>query len=106
MAKVPAPGTPLILTVEGGETLIEGVTVRSGNPNYGPLRDGGYYLMFLSPSRQPEPGRYEIFHGGIFEVTQDRVKPLVKTPDIVYKQSVDERRPEFIARIKKAVSER
>ena len=58
--RVPTVGKPLILTVVGGETVVEGATIRSEDPNFDPIKEGTQYLLFLGPSREPGPNRYEI----------------------------------------------
>lgn len=70
------PGTvvPMILTVLGGEVMLEGVVVRSSNYNRESIEEGVEYLLFLRTSRLPGVGRYEIYYAGIFEIVHDKVK--------------------------------
>jgi hypothetical protein len=103
-ASVPGRAVPLILTVYGGEVTVEGVKVRGFDQNREAIADGGTYLLFLSKSPQLEPGRYWIYYGGIFEVSHDNVRPLLKDADNVYKGTVDLRLNDFVTRVKAGVS--
>ena len=104
--RIPKAAAPLILTVLGGEVTVEGVLIRSTDPNRAPIKDGAQYFVFLRQSRQPDPGRYEVYYGGIFEVVQDQVTPLLKNADIVFQESVDKRPKDFVARIQKTTQPR
>lgn len=106
-ARIPGQVQPLVLTVWGGTVTIEGIPVRGTDYNREPITDGGEYLLFLRKSRVPEPGRYEIYYGGAFEISQgERVKPLLKQAKDVFKDTVDERLTQLLARVRKAVQAR
>lgn len=81
---VPGSTPDLRLTVYGGELRVEGVLLRATDPNRGEIMDGRSYLLFLTRSRAGGPGSYEIHYGGIFEVSNDRVRPLLKQGDRVF----------------------
>jgi len=100
----PTPGAavPLILTVWGGEAVVEGVLVRGTDQNFEAIKEGGLYFLFLRPSRRAEPGRYEIHYGGIFELVQDTLKPLYKGGDAVFKDAAGAPLRDLLPRIQKA----
>jgi hypothetical protein len=101
-ASMPGPTPPLTLTVFGGEVAIEGVTFRATDGHFEPITDGGQYLIFLRPGRPPGPGRYEIYYGAIFEVSQGAARPLLRNADDVFRGTADARLTDLIARIRKA----
>jgi hypothetical protein len=105
---VPGPGTTPILTVYGGEVVLDGVTVRCTETNREAIKDGGQYLIFLRPARGTGagPGRYEIYHGGIFEVLQDELKPLLKKARDVFPEFINQRPQELVARVRNAAQPR
>jgi hypothetical protein len=103
---VPGKIAPVILTVYGGEVIVEGVSIRGTDHSREAIKDGGQYLLFLRRSRLPEPGHYEIYHGGVFEISQEAVKPLLKRADDVFKGTLDARLNDLIARIRAAVQVR
>ncbi len=97
---------PLILTDWGGETIVEGVRVRGTDYNREPINDGARYLLFLMRSRGGEPGQYEIYNGAIFDISQDRMRPLIRNASDVFKGTVDARLASVVSRVQKAVSAR
>lgn len=103
---VPGSGVPLILTVWGGEVIVEGVTIRGVDTNREAIKDGGYYLLFLKPSPRREAGLYEIYYGAIFEIEQGAVTPLLKQADDVFKGTIDARLKDLVLRIQTAVQVR
>lgn len=104
-ARVPGQRVPLILTVWGGVVTLEGVPVRGKDQNRESIRDGGEYLLFLRQSRQPEPGRYEIYYGGAFEILAgEKVKPLLKRANDVFKDTVDAHLTPLLARVRAATN--
>jgi hypothetical protein len=105
--RVPTPGKSLILTVVGGETIIEGVIIRSESPSFDPIEERTQYLLFLGPSQQPGPTRFETHYGGIFQVLPNKLKPLMKQADrILQGFTADEPAHVFVARMQKAVKAR
>lgn len=109
--RAPSPGIAPILTVYGGEVVIEGVTVRCTDINRAAIKDGAQYLVFLRPSRGPSKAgesRYEIHYGGIFEVLADEVKGLLKNADAVFADFLKDRPhpKDLVARIQKAAQHR
>jgi hypothetical protein len=101
--QIPGKTVPLIVSVYGGEVVVEGVPIRVTDQNFEAIKDGRQYLLFLKQSRRAEPGRYEIYYGGIFEISQEEVKPLLKRADDVFKGTVDARVNDLVARIRAAV---
>ena len=83
--QIPGEVAPLILTVYGGEVTVDGLLIRNIDHNLGVIEDGRQYLLFLKPSRSSEAGRYEIYYGGVFEVLQDRVRPLLRGAENIFK---------------------
>jgi hypothetical protein len=103
------PGTvvgPLVLTVYGGEATVEGVLIRGVDNNREAIKDGGEYLLFLRQSRRREIGRYEIYYGGVFEILQSKVSPLLKQGDIVFKGIMGTPLPDVIAQVERAAQVR
>jgi hypothetical protein len=93
---------PRVLTVYGGELRLEGVWLRASDPNREEIVAGKSYLLFLMPSRRDDPGYYEIYHGGIFEVSSDGVKPLLKGGNKVFKDIAGSAIEDVIANVKMA----
>jgi hypothetical protein len=56
--------------------------------------------------RRPEAGRYEIYYGGIFEIMQDNVRPLLIQADYVFKGTIDARLQDLVLRIRTAAQAR
>jgi hypothetical protein len=79
----------LILTVYGGEVVLEGVTVRGFDTSREPITNGGQYLLFLMPSRSGQAGQYEIYYGGIFEIGAGNARALIRERDRVFKDAAD-----------------
>jgi len=102
-ASMPGPTPPLTLTVFGGEVAVEGVTFRATDGHFEPITDGGQYLIFLRPGRPPQPGRYEIYYGAIFEVSGGVARPLLRSANDVFRGTADARLSDLVARIRKAV---
>ena len=98
---VPGESIPLILTVYGGEVVVEGVTVRGTDNNRQAIKDGGRYLLFLKASRSGAAGKYEIYYGAAFEIVNNDVKPLLKEADYVFTGGVEPRMEELVSRIQK-----
>ena len=109
---VPGPGTPLpVLTVFGGEVVLEGITVRAADVNRADIKDGGEYLIFLRPSRGANRAgeiAYEIYYGGIFEISGDQVLGLLNKANDVFADFLKDRPKgrELVARIQKAAQHR
>jgi hypothetical protein len=102
----PGEGVQLLLTVLGGDVVVEGVTIHGTDGNRQAIKEDGQYLLFLMASRRREPGRYEIYNGGIFEIAGGEVKPLLKSADHVFKNGVETRLDDMITRIQTAVHPR
>ena len=100
--QAPGRGVVSILNVWGGEVTVEGVLIRATNQNFESIRDGGDYLMFLRTSRSGKEHQYEIFYGGIFEISDDQqaLSPLLKSADDVFKGTVRGRLSDVISQIK------
>jgi hypothetical protein len=100
------PGTvvPLILTVNGGEVIVDGGVVRLTDTGREAIKDGGEYLLFLKQSRlRPETGRYDIYYGAIFDISQDMVKPLLRQADGIFKGTTRAPLRDLISQIETAV---
>ena len=106
MSPSPRVTSPLILTVYGGEVVVEGVRVRATDYGRDAIQDGGEYLLFLQPSRRGEAGRYEIYHAGIFHVSEGRARPLLKQADGVFLGTAVAPVTELLSRIRAAVNRR
>jgi hypothetical protein len=102
LSPTPGPGAPVRIVVYGGEIQLEGVRVRATDYNSAPIVQGQEYLLFLRHSRLKDPGLYEIYYGGIFEVSGTRLKPLLKRGDEVFEGSKNASLPEVIDRVQKA----
>ena len=100
-SKIPGNVPPLILTVYGGELTIEGVLVRATDPNRADIDEGKLYLLFLTHSRRGDPGYYESCYGGIFEVSQNRLKPILKHGETIFKDTAGSSLEDVLARIKR-----
>jgi hypothetical protein len=98
----PGAGVPLILTVWGGEVVVDGVPIRGVKTDSEPIKDGAQYLLFLRQARQSGPGRYEIYYGGAFEIVHGEAKPLLRNADTVFKGTNDTHLTEMTSRIQKA----
>jgi hypothetical protein len=92
----------LILTTYGGEVVLEGVTVRGLDANREPITSEAQYLLFLKPSRSGQAGQYEIYNGGIFEVTRSNARALIKGAGRVFKDAADTPLPSLLGRIQSA----
>ena len=102
----PGPAVPLILTVWGGEVVVDGVPLRAVRSDSEPIKDGAQYRLFLRQARQSGPGRYEIYYGGAFEIVHGEAKPLLKNADTIFKGTNDARLTEMTSRIQRAVQTR
>jgi hypothetical protein len=104
LATQKAPGTtpPLTLTVYGGDVTVEGVLIRATDPNRHEIVDGRPYLLFLKHSRRGEPGFYEVHYGGIFDVSDNRVTPLLKQGGSIFKDTVGVALEDLIGKVKTA----
>lgn len=75
------PGTatpPLLLTRFGGDLTIDGIRIHGGDSNFLTPQDGALHLLFLRVSRAKQPGKYEVSNGGIFELSGETMKPLLR----------------------------
>ena len=93
---------PLIVTVDGGEVIIDGVHVQSYDANRRSITDGGEYLVFLKKARQPGAGRYELYYGAVFLVEQGKLKPLLRDGNRVFKDAYEAGLPEVVSQIEAA----
>jgi len=108
-SEVKVPGTvmaPPILTVFGGDVTVDGVLIHATDSNREAITDGERYLLFLMNSRRREPGRYEIYHGGVLEVVRNQARPLLRDSERVFKGIVGTPISELIPRIEKAAQSR
>lgn len=77
--RTPGAATPqLLLTVWGGDLTIDGIRIHSQDSNFLTPRDGTLHLLFLRVSRAKQPGKYEVSHAGIFELSGEQMKPLLR----------------------------
>jgi hypothetical protein len=93
---------PLIVTVYGGEVMVEGVEVQSSSANSAAITDGGEYLLFLMKARLPGTGRYEPYYGAVFSIEQGKLKPLLRDGNIVFKDAYEVALPEVVSKIEAA----
>jgi hypothetical protein len=100
---VPSQVAEPILTVYGGEVILEGVVVRCTDINRAPIQDNASYLIFLSPARRGGPSQYEIHYGGIFDISQEKLKPLLKSADYVFADFIKEPAAKVLARVQNTV---
>jgi hypothetical protein len=102
-SRTPGAVVPLILTDWGGETMVDGVLIRAIETSREAIKSDTEYLLFLRPARPQHEGQYEIYYGAIFEVTEDKVRPLLHQADAVFKGTVNGSREDLIRRIETAV---
>lgn len=98
----PGVGRELVLTVLGGEVLVDGVTVRTIDQNREPIIEGSRYLLFLFPSRSTVTGEYEVYNGGIFDVSTGRLKGLFQDSPHIFAGTEGLRLAEARARLRGA----
>jgi hypothetical protein len=80
--RTPGDSTPpLLLTVWGGDLTIDGIRIHGPDSNFLTPQDGGVHLLFLRVSRAKQPGKYEVWHAGIFELSGEQLKPLLRRDD-------------------------
>ena len=91
----------LVLTVFGGDVTVGGVLIHSRDNNREPIKDGSQYLLFLMKARSQTVGRYEIYYGGVFELLQERARPLLRDAKRVFDDLTDTPLNDLIARIEK-----
>jgi hypothetical protein len=101
-AAVQGASQTLIVTLFGGELMIEGVEVRSSSANLAAIADGGEYLLFLKKARSPGPGRYEPYYGAVFSIEQGKLKPLLRDGNRVFKDTYEAALPEVVSQIEAA----
>jgi hypothetical protein len=98
---------PLVLVVFGGDVTVDGVLIRSRDDSLEAYQDGGRYLLFLMKARpRREPGRYEMYYGGVFEIVQEKAKPLLKEAKRVFGDVTGAPLNELIPRIENAAPRR
>jgi hypothetical protein len=83
-AKAPGNAPSPTVTAPGGDLEVEGILVRATDPNREPILSGGSYLLFLIPARGGRPNSFEIYHGGIFSVSEGRVTPLLRNGERLF----------------------
>ena len=93
---------PLIVTVDGGEVIIDGVHVRSHDANRRSITDGGEYLVFLKKARQPGAGRYELYYGAVFSIEEGKLKPLLRDGNRVFNDAYEAALPEVVSKVEAA----
>ena len=77
----PGVATPLRLSVYGGEVIRDGVTIRAESHDLESLKSSGFYLFFLKKFGK-EPGVYTIYNAGVFELSDNIVRPLARQEDL------------------------
>jgi hypothetical protein len=75
LSAAPTAATPPVVTLRGGEIVIEGVPVRVINDNFNALVNGRY-LLFLN--RGEDVAKFSIHGRGIFAIEEQLVKPLAR----------------------------
>lgn len=101
-SSVPGQVSLPVITLWGGEVVVEGVRFRDSNQNFAAIEEGVPYLIFLRPSMTGETGRYSLHNGAIFEIGSQQVKPLLKRGNQVFSWAEDVTVPDLIARIQSA----
>jgi hypothetical protein len=96
--------SPPVLTMFGGEVMLDGVPALTRNFNFGPFADGRY-LLFLGRGGK-EPWRYRLWHAGVFALTGEQVKPMLNQPDSVYVGVKQTPASTLIARVEQAAKGR
>lgn len=82
VTRTPGAATPpLLLTVWGGDLMIDGIRIEGHDSTFDKPQDGAVHLLFLRVSRAKQPGKYEVWDGGIFELSGETVKPLLRHAD-------------------------
>jgi hypothetical protein len=99
----PRAATPLVITLLGGEIVIEGVPVRYLNDNFSAMVDGEY-LLFLK--RDQDVGRFQIYERGIFRLDGQLVKPLAREADDMFPDLRGASVPALISRVENAAKQR
>ncbi len=74
--------TPPVLTMFGGEVMLDGVPALTRNFNFGPFADGRY-LLFLGGGGK-EPWRYRLWHAGVFALNGEQARPMLNQSESVY----------------------
>jgi hypothetical protein len=101
-SQTPKLGAPLTITVWGGNVEIDGVQLSATDNNREPIVPGQDYLLFLRRSRQQGPSLYEIYYGGVFEISGTRLKPLLKKGREVFEGSQNASLPDVVGRVQNA----
>jgi hypothetical protein len=79
VTRTPGAATPpLLLTVWGGDLTIDGIRIHGPDSNFVTPQDGALHLLFLRVSRAKQPGKYEVSNAGIFALSGDEMKPLLR----------------------------
>jgi hypothetical protein len=105
-ATAPGKTSPVVLTLSGGELQLEGVLVRASDPKIGRIVAGRTYLIFLRPSRDGLIGHFEIAGGGVFELAEGRLKPLLRRGDTVFSDIANSGAEEVVARLRTVAGEK
>jgi hypothetical protein len=101
MTRTPGAATPPLLTVWGGDLTIDGIRLHGPDTNFVRPQDGSLHLLFLRVSRARQAGKYEVWDAGIFELSGERMKPLLrKATERVFAWAADLRVSEALARIR------
>jgi hypothetical protein len=67
-----------LLTVWGGNLMIDGIRIHGPDSNFLTPQDGALHLLFLRISRAKQPRKYEVSNAGIFALSGDEMKPLLR----------------------------
>ena len=94
----PGESKPLIVTTLGGETIVNGVTVRYLVAESPGFREGQDVMLMVS--RRAEGG-YELAKDphGAFEIVNGRVKPMLRNVDIPGFKEID--KTTFVAKVRR-----
>ncbi len=96
----PDVGKPILLGVFGGEMTISGETIKAEDHAMATeITSGQEYLLFLRKFGA-EPGQYQLYNGGIFEIQGNQAKALVKGAETVFKGASEAPVAELIDRVR------
>jgi hypothetical protein len=84
----PGASVPIVLSVKQGRLVVDGLVIIGDVMGFEPLKDGVSYLLFLAPSVTKEPGHYQLYNYGAFELNSDTMRPLARDGRNVFRDWV------------------
>ena len=104
LSPLPQVTKPPVLTMFGGEMMLEGVPARSISYNFKPLANGRY-LLFLKRNGS-DAGRYSPYHGGVFALNGEQVIPMLNQSEDIFVGVRHTPASVIISRVEKAAMSR